>query len=437
MQCYKIEGGNPLVGTVTVCGAKNAVLPEIAAGILTEERVVLNNVPPLSDLKNMINAAKLLRVKCTSDYTNNRLEINAEDIVSAEIPYEQASRLRTSFLFAGPLLARTGYMKISMPGGCAIGNRPIDLHIKGLELMGAHIECDSGFVEGRADNGLHGAEIYLDFPSVGATENLMLAACLAKGRTVIQNAAAEPEICDLAKLLREMGAEICNDGTDKIIIEGVSRLKGTEHTVMPDRIEAGTYMIAAATAGGDVFVKGILPEYISPICAKLTESGVEIIEGNNYVRIISECRNPGKMKSVDIKTMPYPGFPTDLQAQITAFLTSVNGTGVVTETIFENRFNHICELCRMGANIKVEGRSAVIAGGKILSGTVLKAPDLRAGAGLVIAALTAKGVSTLYGVEHIDRGYYDLEGKMSALGAKIQRCREISEHDENCMDLID
>ena len=437
MQCFKIEGGNPLVGTVSVCGAKNAVLPEIAAAVLSEERVVLQNVPPLSDLKNMIGAAKLLGVKCRADFEKNQLEIDAGNILPAEIPYEQASRLRTSFLFAGPLLARFGYMKISMPGGCAIGNRPIDLHLKGLELMGANIVCDGGFVEGYAENGLHGAEIYLDFPSVGATENLMLAACLAKGRTVIQNAAAEPEICDLADFLREMGAEIQNDGSDKITVEGVTKLHGAVHTVMPDRIEAGTYMIAAATAGGDVLVKGILPEYISPVCAKLTESGVEIIEGNDYVRVISECGHACHIKSIDVKTMPYPGFPTDLQAQITAFLTGVDGTGVVTETVFENRFNHVCELCRMGASIKVEGRTAVIAGGKTLSGTVLRAPDLRAGAGLAIAALAAKGVTTLYGVEHIDRGYYDLEGKMSALGANFRRCRETPDFDGNCMNVTD
>lgn len=426
MEFYRIRGENPLYGTVHTEGAKNAVLPEIAAAVLSSRPVHLENVPKLSDVQNMSRAAEILGTEVR--YSERCLILDAAAASPNPIPYESACKLRTSFLFAGPLLARFGYMKISMPGGCNIGNRPVDLHIKGFEKMGARVTCDSGFVEARAPEGLTGTEIYLDFPSVGATENLMMAACLARGTTVLLNAAQEPEIRDLAALLGKMGAHVFIDEGERIVIEGTERMKGCTHKVMPDRIEAGTYMIAAAATGGDVLIDGIDPQLLQPICAKLTESGAEILEMPNCVRVKAN----GGTRAVDIKTLPYPGFPTDLQAQMTAFLTTAEGTGIVTETVFENRFNHICELCRMGAGIRLEGRSAVIDGGKMLTGTRVTAKDLRAGAALIIAGLCARGETLVFGLEHIDRGYSNLQKKLENLGGKVERCQEVSKDCETC-----
>ena len=420
MEFYRIEGGYPLHGTVRTEGAKNAVLPEIAAALLTAQPVRLLNIPNLSDVTNMARAASLLGTELT--WKDGSLFLDASGAFPNPIPYESACKLRTSFLFAGPLLARFGYMKISMPGGCNIGNRPVDLHIKGFEKMGAKVVCDSGFVEAYTNGRLVGTEIYLDFPSVGATENLMMAACLAKGTTVILNAAQEPEIRDLAALLNKMGAHIVVDEGERIVIVGTELLGGCTHFVMPDRIEAGTYMIAAAATGGDALIEGIDAQLLQPICAKLSESGVLVQELPGAVRVRA-CEG---FRAVDIKTLPYPGFPTDLQAQMTAFLTMAQGTGIVTETVFENRFNHICELCRLGAGIRLEGRSAVVDGGRQLTGTAVTAKDLRAGAALVIAALCAKGETSVFGLEHIDRGYSNLQKKLENLGGKIERCREMS-----------
>lgn len=426
MEFYRIWGGRPLYGKVHTEGAKNAVLPEIAAAILTSEPVYLENVPELSDVVNMRKAAEILGTEVR--YSDGTLILDASSVSSNPIPYERTCKLRTSFLFAGPLLARFGYMKISMPGGCNIGNRPVDLHIKGFEKMGAHVICDGGFVEAYARDGLTGTEIYLDFPSVGATENLMMAACLAKGTTVLLNAAQEPEIRDLAALLGKMGAHVFIEEGERIVIEGVGSLHGCTHQVMPDRIEAGTYMIAAAATGGEVLIDGIDAQLLNPISAKLTESGVDILEMPGSIRVKSN----GGIRAVDIKTLPYPGFPTDLQAQMTAFLTMAQGTGIVTETVFENRFNHICELCRMGAGIRLEGRSAIIDGGKMLTGTRVTAKDLRAGAALIIAALCARGETSVFGLEHIDRGYSNLQKKLENLGGKVERCQDTSESCETC-----
>ncbi|MBE7057382.1 MAG: UDP-N-acetylglucosamine 1-carboxyvinyltransferase [Ruminococcaceae bacterium] len=421
MDFYRVKGEKPLYGTIKTEGAKNAVLPEIAAAMLTEEPVKLINVPYLSDVRNMGAICRLAGGLC--DYNKGSLLLDGQYFTNKTIPYESACKLRTSFLFAGPMLARFGKMKISLPGGCNIGTRPIDLHLKGFEKMGACINFDSGFVEAYAPSGLNGAEIYLDFPSVGATENIMMAACLAKGRTLIFNCAQEPEVRDLAALLCKMGAVVKMPDSECILIEGQSELKGTVHSVLPDRIEAGTYMLAVAATGGNVEITGIEPFLLQPICAKLRESGVKISEGINSVKVESDR----KAHSVDVKTLPYPGFPTDLQAQITAFLSTTTGTGVVTETVFESRFNHIGELCRMGAGIRLEGRSAIIEGCNHLTGASVTAKDLRAGAALVIGALCARGETKIFGLNHIDRGYHNLSEKLEKLGADIERCQEPSE----------
>lgn len=421
MDFYRVKGEKPLYGKVKTAGAKNAVLPEIAAAMLAKEPVKLTNVPYLSDVRNMGDICSLAGAVC--NYTEGSLLLDGEHFTDSTVPYESACKLRTSFLFAGPMLARFGKMKISLPGGCNIGTRPIDLHLKGFEKMGAVINCDSGFVEAVAPTGLKGAEIYLDFPSVGATENIMMAACLARGQTLIINCAQEPEIRDLATLLCKMGASVSMPESECIVIEGVPELHGAVHSVMADRIEAGTYMLAVASTGGNVEVTGIDPFLVQPICAKLRESGVEVIETNNSVRIIS-----GRdARAVDVKTLPYPGFPTDLQAQITAFLATAKGTGIVTETIFENRFNHIGELCRMGAGIKLEGRSAIVEGCKYLTGATVTAKDLRAGAALLIGALCARGETRIFGLKHLDRGYYNLSENLKNIGAEIERCRDVSE----------
>lgn len=410
-----VEKSESLNGVIRVSGAKNAVLPIMAAALLAEDICILEDVPNLKDVEVMSNVLRNSGA-IVSGVENGILEISVPKITSYEAPEELLQEMRAAFYVMGPLLARHGIAKIPMPGGCAIGSRPIDLHLKGFSALGATIELGHGFVEARAEK-LVGATIYLDFPSVGATENIMMAATLAEGITIIQNAAEEPEIIDLANFLNKMGANVKGAGTDTIRITGVERLGGCRHQVMPDRIEAGTYMIAAALVGGDVTIENVLTSHLKPIIAKLRECGVEIVEDDDTIRVIST----GEITSVDITTLPYPGFPTDLQAQFMAMLTASQGTSVVMETVFENRFMHVSELNRMGANIKIEGHSAIIQGKTNLQGATVKATDLRAGAALIIAGLVAEGKTEIGQIYHIDRGYDGIEEKLRNIGANIYR----------------
>lgn len=415
MSTLIIENPCQLRGTVNISCAKNAILPIIAASLLTEDNCKLEDIAALEDVKVMVEVVNSLGAEI-SMIDNKLLEISASKITSSETSYELIRKMRASFLIMGPLLARLGKIRISLPGGCAIGSRPIDLHLKGFAAMGANITLGHGYIEAHADK-LKGDSIYLDFPSVGATENIMMAACLAEGMTTIENAAEEPEIVDLSNFLSKMGANIKGAGTDTIRIEGVKYLKGTTHTAIPDRIEAGTFMMAAAVTGGDVLVDGVVPEHVKPITAKLKEMGAEVHEFEKAIRVKATER----LKSVDIKTMPYPGFPTDMQSPMMSAMCVSKGTSVVTETVFENRFMHINELKLMGAKIKVDGRSAIIEGIEKLSGAKVKATDLRAGAALIISALCAEGPTEISEVYHIDRGYINIEEKMRKLGANITR----------------
>ncbi len=421
---YKLEklvihGGNRLEGTVKISGAKNAVLPIIAASLLGQSPSLLEEVPDLEDVRTISKVLCQLGVNVVNK-GNDVLYIDSSKITSCEAPYELVRKMRASFLIMGPLLARCGHAKISLPGGCAIGTRPIDLHLKGFEALGAEIEIGHGYIEAKAPNGLTGAKIYLDFPSVGATENIIMAASMAKGQTIIENPAHEPEIIDLANYLNMMGANIRGAGTNVIKIEGVERLEGKNYTIIPDRIEAGTYMVAAAMTKGDVYIENAISEHLKPVIAKLKEANVEIIEDVNGIRV----RGNGQIKAVDIKTLPYPGFPTDMQAQFMAMSTIAEGTSVVSETVFENRFMHVDELKRMGANIKIEGRSAVVEGVAKLTGCEVKATDLRAGAAMVLAGLVAEGETRVGCIHHIDRGYDGLVNKLCGLGADIARVDE-------------
>lgn len=415
MEKLIVRGGNRLSGTVKASGAKNAVLPVIAATLLGTTPSILEEIPDLEDVRTISEV--LAHLGATIKFESGLLSVDSSTITSYEAPYELVRKMRASFLVIGALLAREGCAKISLPGGCAIGTRPIDLHLKGFEALGAEIIMGHGFIEARAPRGLSGARIYLDFPSVGATENIMMAASMAKGQTIIENPAEEPEIVDLANMLNHMGASIRGAGTKIIRIEGASQLKGACHTVIPDRIEAGTYMVAAAMTGGDVYVENVLTEHLKPVIAKLKEVGVEIEEDVNGVRV----RSRGGIRSVDIKTLPYPGFPTDMQAQFMALMTIAQGTSIVTETVFENRFMHVDELKRMGACIKIEGRSAVVEGVAKLTGCQVKATDLRAGAALVLAGLVAEGQTEIGYLHHIDRGYDRLVEKFRSIGADIER----------------
>lgn len=411
-----ISGGKRLCGTVKVSGAKNAVLPIIAAALLGTSPSRLMETPRLDDVRTISEVIECLGAKVRWEDTDT-LVVDSTDITSCEAPYELVRKMRASFLVMGPLLARTGCAKISLPGGCAIGTRPIDLHLKGFEALGAEIVLGHGYVEAKAPRGLHGARIYLDFPSVGATENILMAAALAKGTTVLENPAEEPEVVDLANFLNAMGAKIRGAGTNVIKVEGVNELRGATHTVIPDRIEAGTYMVGAAITNGDVYIENALTDHLKPVVAKLKEAGVRIEEDINGVRV----QGTGFLRTVDIKTLPYPGFPTDMQAQFMALMTVAHGTSIITETVFENRFMHVDELKRMGANIKIEGRSAVVEGVPRLQGCPVKATDLRAGAALVLAGLAAEGRTEISCVHHIDRGYDNLVGKLKSLGADIER----------------
>ncbi|HHW03953.1 MAG TPA: UDP-N-acetylglucosamine 1-carboxyvinyltransferase [Thermoanaerobacterales bacterium] len=414
MSGFIIEGGSKLSGTVKISSAKNAVLPVIAASLLTEADCIIEDAPELEDVRVMKEVLMSLGAKVSCE--SKSIKINAAPINSFEAPYDLVRKMRASFLVMGPLLARKGKARISMPGGCAIGSRPIDLHLKGFASLGAEIELGHGFVEARCEK-LRGATIYLDFPSVGATENIMMAAALAEGQTVVENAAKEPEIIDLANFLNSMGAHIRGAGTDLIKIEGVRELKGISYTVIPDRIETGTFLVAGAITGGNILLENVVSEHLKPVIAKLIECGAQIIEEPDGLRVIGD----GRPLPSDVKTLPYPGFPTDMQAQIMAFLSLASGTSMIIETVFENRFMHVEELRRMGARIKIEGRSAVIEGVEKLSGAPVKATDLRAGAALILAGLAAEGTTTVMNAHHVERGYEDIAGKLSALGANIKK----------------
>jgi UDP-N-acetylglucosamine 1-carboxyvinyltransferase len=412
-----VKGGNRLVGAVKTSGAKNAVLPIIAASILGTTPSHLDEVPMLEDVHTISEVLKCLGLSVECSPEKNVLDIDSTEITSYEAPYELVRTMRASFLVMGPLLARIGKARISMPGGCAIGARPIDIHLKGFEALGVKIEQGHGYIEASAPEGLKGTSIYFDFPSVGATENIMMAASLAEGTTILENAAEEPEIVDLANYLNKMGAKIRGAGTDTIRIEGVEKLHGADYTIIPDRIEAGTYMIAAAMTGGDVVVENVLPEHQKPLIAKLREAGAVVEEDIDKVRVIG--KNP--LKAVSIKTLPYPGFPTDMQAQMMAMMVIAEGRSKVTETVFENRFMHVVELNRMGAQISTEGRSAVIDGPCKLTGCDVRATDLRAGAAMILAGLVAEGTTRIGDLHHIDRGYENIVAKLKNLGADIER----------------
>ncbi|WP_304245237.1 UDP-N-acetylglucosamine 1-carboxyvinyltransferase [Phascolarctobacterium succinatutens] len=417
MEKLIVKGGNRLVGAVKTSGAKNAVLPIIAASILGTTPSHLDEVPMLEDVHTISEVLKCLglAVKCSPE--KNVLDIDSTEITSYEAPYELVRTMRASFLVMGPLLARIGKARISMPGGCAIGARPIDIHLKGFEALGVKIEQGHGYIEASAPEGLKGTSIYFDFPSVGATENIMMAASLAEGTTILENAAEEPEIVDLANYLNKMGAKIRGAGTDTIRIEGVDKLHGADYTIIPDRIEAGTYMIAAAMTGGDIVVENVLPEHQKPLIAKLREAGAVVEEDIDKVRVIGK----NSLKAVSIKTLPYPGFPTDMQAQMMAMMVIAEGRSKVTETVFENRFMHVVELNRMGAQISTEGRSAVIDGPCKLTGCDVRATDLRAGAAMILAGLVAEGTTRIGDLHHIDRGYENIVAKLKNLGADIER----------------
>lgn len=417
MEKLIVKGGNRLVGAVKTSGAKNAVLPIIAASILGTTPSHLDEVPMLEDVHTISEVLKCLGLSVECSPEKNVLDIDSTEITSYEAPYELVRTMRASFLVMGPLLARIGKARISMPGGCAIGARPIDIHLKGFEALGVKIEQGHGYIEASAPEGLKGTSIYFDFPSVGATENIMMAASLAEGTTILENAAEEPEIVDLANYLNKMGAKIRGAGTDTIRIEGVDKLHGADYTIIPDRIEAGTYMIAAAMTGGDVVVENVLPEHQKPLIAKLREAGAVVEEDIDKVRVIG--KNP--LKAVSIKTLPYPGFPTDMQAQMMAMMVIAEGRSKVTETVFENRFMHVVELNRMGAQISTEGRSAVIDGPCKLTGCDVRATDLRAGAAMILAGLVAEGTTRIGDLHHIDRGYENIVAKLKNLGADIER----------------
>ena len=413
-----IHGGARLSGAVTVSGSKNATLPILMASLLTAEPVTIRNVPRLRDVNTAL--ALLNRLGVESEWTgDHKLTLHAERVTSHEAPYELVKTMRASFFVLGPLLARSSRAKVSTPGGCAIGARPVNLHITGLRALGARIQLRNGYVEAHTD-GLRGARIWLDNPSVGATENIMMAAALAHGRTTIENAAREPEVQDLAKFLVAMGANVRGAGTHVIEIDGVEKLHGADHEVIPDRIEAGSLMIAAAITGGDVSIRNVPVDQVEAVIAKLRETGVSAIASDGGVHISAG----GALRPVELRTLPYPGFPTDLQAQMMALLAQASGTSVITETIFENRFMHALELMRMGADIVMKGSTAVVRGVPRLQGAPVMATDLRASMGLILAGLSAENSTEIGRVYHLDRGYEALDAKLSSLGAQIERVKD-------------
>ncbi|EMN0012326.1 UDP-N-acetylglucosamine 1-carboxyvinyltransferase [Staphylococcus aureus] len=416
-----IKGGNKLTGEVKVEGAKNAVLPILTASLLASDKPSkLVNVPALSDVETINNVLTTLNADVTYKKDENAVVVDATKTLNEEAPYEYVSKMRASILVMGPLLARLGHAIVALPGGCAIGSRPIEQHIKGFEALGAEIHLENGNIYANAKDGLKGTLIHLDFPSVGATQNIIMAASLAKGKTLIENAAKEPEIVDLANYINEMGGRITGAGTDTITINGVESLHGVEHAIIPDRIEAGTLLIAGAITRGDIFVRGAIKEHMASLVYKLEEMGVELDYQEDGIRVRAE----GELQPVDIKTLPHPGFPTDMQSQMMALLLTANGHKVVTETVFENRFMHVAEFKRMNANINVEGRSAKLEGKSQLQGAQVKATDLRAAAALILAGLVADGKTSVTELTHLDRGYVDLHGKLKQLGADIERIND-------------
>ncbi|MEK1640472.1 UDP-N-acetylglucosamine 1-carboxyvinyltransferase [Staphylococcus aureus] len=416
-----IKGGNKLTGEVKVEGAKNAVLPILTASLLASDKPSkLVNVPALSDVETINNVLTTLNADVTYKKDENAVVVDATKTLNEEAPYEYVSKMRASILVMGPLLARLGHAIVALPGGCAIGSRPIEQHIKGFEALGAEIHLENGNIYANAKDGLKGTSIHLDFPSVGATQNIIMAASLAKGKTLIENAAKEPEIVDLANYINEMGGRITGAGTDTITINGVESLHGVEHAIIPDRIEAGTLLIAGAITRGDIFVRGAIKEHMASLVYKLEEMGVELDYQEDGIRVRAE----GELQPVDIKTLPHPGFPTDMQSQMMALLLTANGHKVVTETVFENRFMHVAEFKRMNANINVEGRSAKLEGKSQLQGAQVKATDLRAAAALILAGLVADGETSVTELTHLDRGYVDLHGKLKQLGADIERIND-------------
>ena len=408
-----VRGGNSLKGKVSISGSKNATLPIMAASIMSSGQVVLHDVPELEDVNVMAEGLKLLGAKVKRE--GHTLTIDASTVIQSELPEELSRKMRASNLVLGALLGKIKQARVAFPGGCAIGSRPLDLHIKGFNKIGYDISLERGFMEGRYTGTGGGGEILLDFPSVGATENIMMAASLSQGTTVICNAAREPEIVELQNFLNRMGARIKGAGLDTICIEGVPKLGGIEHTVIPDRIEAGTFMVAAAITEGDIWIENFAMEHVKPLVAKLSEIGVEIIPGNKGCRVIGHSN----YLPTDIKTMPYPGFPTDMQPQMMALLVSAQGTSVIVETIFENRYMHVDELRRMGAEIKIEGRVAIINGSNHYAGATVESSDLRAGAALILAGLKAEGETNIGGLQHIYRGYDGIADKLKSLGADI------------------
>jgi UDP-N-acetylglucosamine 1-carboxyvinyltransferase len=427
MDKIRIRGGKRLSGKILISGAKNAALPLMAASLLTDEPLVLVNLPQLADISTMANLLTHLGVDIrmagetgNGGHTGRSLSLQAAEITDTTAPYDLVRRMRASIVVLGPLLARSGHARVSLPGGCAIGTRPVDLHIKGLTQLGAEIDLTGGYIDAKAPNGLIGAHFVFPTVSVGATENVLMAACLAKGESVLSNVAHEPEITDLAHCLVAMGAQIGGIGSDTLIVQGVERLHGAEHTVVADRIEAGTYAMAAAMTGGDIELIGVQPDLMESVLHKLIEAGVKIEKTDRGLRVSCDTR----LRGVDVMTEPFPGFPTDLQAQMTALMSTADGASMITESIFENRFMHIPELARMGANVTVHGASSLVRGVGALTGAPVMATDLRASASLVLAGLIADGETWVSRVYHIDRGYERIEEKLAACGADIERVDE-------------
>ena len=424
MARFIIKNSSPLKGSVKISGSKNAVLPILAATLLTEGMCVIRDVPRQSDVETMLKLLESIGDELNWDKDAGIIKASASGRLHAEAEYDLVSKMRASFLVMGPLLARLGEVNIPLPGGCAIGARPVDLHLKGFSALGAEVIQEHGNVRARTKR-LKGAKVYLDFPSVGATENIMMAAVLADGVTVLENCAVEPEIVDLANFLNSAGAQIRGAGTDSIKITGVKSLSEVDHSIIPDRIEAGTFMVAAGVTKGDITVTNVVADHLKPLIAKLKEVNMNVVETDSGLRVYY---GEGKrIVAADVKTLPYPGFPTDMQAQFMSLLILAEGTSIVTETVFENRFMHVGEFKRMGADIKIESRSAIIEGVKKLTGAQVKATDLRAGAALTLAALTASGTTELSDIYHIDRGYCSLAEKLNQLGADIRREDDISE----------
>lgn len=425
MDSIVVRGGRPLSGSLPISGAKNAALPLLAASLLSDSTLVLENVPRVVDLASMTNllaelGGDVAEEPSPADGCGMTLRLSAAGLRDVTAPYDLVRKMRASVLVLGPLLARTGHARVSLPGGCAIGTRPIDLHLKALAQLGAEIELAQGYVEARARSGLTGGDITFPSVTVTGTENVLMAACLARGETVLRNAAREPEITDLARCLVAMGAQIEGIGSDTLRIRGVDALDGARHRVLPDRIETGTYAVAAAITGGDLELRGTSLSLISALADVLRAAGVEITEVDGGVRV---ARRNGRITGIDVMTEPFPGFPTDMQAQVMALMTTASGAAMITETVFENRFMHVPELCRMGANINVHGASAIVRGVPALSGAPVMATDLRASVSLVLAGLAAAGATVVSRVYHLDRGYERLEAKLAACGADIERVR--------------